>query len=433
MPHSTVSVPMTPVPTPTGRARFSPRCPNGVRSLTLALFALVVAAMGLMAGLTVALTAGPAVAQGGGGVYRVEGVDVSAKGKTGDQAKERALALGRRAAFERLMGRITLAKDRVRLPRPSAAVLRDLVAGFEVEDETAGATEYRGKVTFRFNKARVEQLLTASDVGFVQAGGRPVLMLPVWQTGATPLLWDDPNPWRQAWRKLDPDAGTVKYAQPRGDLADLQAISGQQALQLDRTALAAIAKRYKAAVVLVSHARREGGKVQIRVMRFDVDAGTVSTVGSYDSARSDGAMAATARKIAAAFEATWKTSNVVPSGPSTKLRVVAPLSGLAYWIRLRDTMAKVRVVRDQRIVRLSPEEAEIELTYVGGLDALRNALRQSGIELTDGTPQENGDLGASTVRLSGGPAGGGDTGSGTTPTAPGDTGRALPLPRPRTE
>lgn len=428
MPLPTDIVSMTPSPPTIHDGRKAARRLHGARALALALLAIFVAVAGL--------ASTPAVAQDGG-VYRVEGVDVAARGKTGDQAKERALAIGRRAAFGRLMRRITVASDRARLPRPSAADLRDLVAGFEVEDETAGATEYKGKVTFRFDKAKVERLLTSSDVGFVQAGGRPVLMLPVWQSGATPLLWDDPNPWRQAWRKLPPNSGTVKYAQPRGDLADLQAISGQQALQLDRTALAAIARRYKAAVVLVSHARREGGKVQIRVMRFDVDAGTVSTVGSYDSGRSDAAMAATARKIAAAFEASWKTSNVVPSGPSTKLRVVAPLSGLAYWIRLRDTMAKVRVVRDQRIVRLSPEEAEIELTYVGGLAALRSALNQSGIELTEGTPQENGEVGPSTVRLSGGRAGGDDTGAGsgpgTTPTAPGDTGRTLPLPRPRTE
>jgi hypothetical protein len=264
-------------------------------------------------------------------------------------------------------------------------------------------------------------------------------MLPVWQEGATPLLWDDPNPWRQAWRQVDPEAGSVSYAQPRGDLEDLQAISGQQALQLDRQALTSIARRYKAAVVLVSHARHEGGGVRIRVMRFDVDTAGVSEVGTYETGKSDAAMVATARKIAGAFEASWKTTNVVPTGPSATLTVVAPLSGLAYWIRLRDTMARVPAVRDQRIVRLSPEEAELELTYVGSLQDLRVALRRSGIELADGAPRENGDPGPHVVRLTGG---GTDTTSGQAPgTQPGatpapppsDRVQPLPAPRPRNQ
>lgn len=368
-----------------------------------------------VAALLAALLSGlaPAAAQDATTVYRVDAVEVKAKGNTGAQAKNRAIALGRRKAFAILMRQITLEKDRGRLPRPSGETLRDLVAGFEIEDETAGAKEYSGRIAFRFDRAKVEQLLRSADVGFVQGGGRPVLMLPVWQEGPTPLLWDDPNPWRQAWRRAAPANGPVRYAQARGDLKDLQAISGQQALQLDRDALASIARRYKADVVLVSHARREGGGVRVRVIRFDAETRSVSTLGSYESGGSDAAMVATAKKIAAAFEATWKTSNVVPTGPSEKLTVVAPLSGLAYWIRLRDTMARVPAVRDQRIIRLSPAEAQIEITYVGGLAELRAALRRAGISLTEGTTDEKGDPLPGTVRLVSGTPGGPDRTSGT--------------------
>lgn len=365
--------------------------------------------------LTLAL-ATPAVAQGGAGFYKVENVEVSATGGTGAQAKARAVATGRRTAFNRLLARITLAKDRARLPRPDAQSLRDLVAGFVVEDETARATSYKGRITFRFDKAKVERLLQDADVAFVQGSGRPVLMLPVWQEGATPLLWDDPNPWRQAWRQVDPKTGSVTFAQPKGDLGDLQAISGQQALQLNRQALSAIAKRYNASVVLVSHARREGNVVKVRVMRFDVDRDAVSTVGTYDSNRSRTGMVATAKKIAAAFEAGWKSTNVVPTGPAEKMTVIAPLSGLTYWIRLRDTLARARGVRSQRILRLSPAEAEIELTYVGTRDQLRDGLREAGIQLAEGTPDENGDPRPGTVRLIGG-QGDGQSGAGG-PTTP---------------
>lgn len=376
----------------------------------------------------------PAASQDADRYYKVEGVEVSAEGNTGAQAKDRAIATGRRTAFNRLMARITLPKDRARLPRPDAQSLRDLVAGFVVENETARAKSYKGRITFRFDKAKIEDLLQTVDVGFVQTGGRPVLMLPVWQEGATPLLWDDPNPWRQAWRKVDPKAGSVTFAQPRGDLEDLQAISGQQALQLDRQALSAIAKRYNAAVVLISHARREGNGVKVRVMRFDVDRDAVTTVGTYDSNRSDAGMTATAKKIAAAFVATWKTTNVVPTGPAEKMTVVAPLSGLAYWIRLRDSMAKARGVRSMRILRLSPAEAEIELTYVGTRTQLTEALREAGIQLGEGTPRENGDPGPSVVRMAGGQSGGQSGGTNGTDRAPGTGDRsATSPPRPRTQ
>ena len=82
----------------------------------------------------------------------------------------------------------------------------------------------------------------------------------------------------------------------------------------------------------------------------------------------------------------------------------------------------------------SPAEAEMEITYVGGLDALRTALRGAGIALTDGAPTENGDPGPATVRLLGGAVGrsAGDVGPGTAPAAP-PPDKVESLPRPETQ
>ena len=38
-----------------------------------------------------------------------------------------------------------------------------------------------------------------------ESGGKPIVVLPVYQDGASIVLWDDPNPWREAWGQRSSD------------------------------------------------------------------------------------------------------------------------------------------------------------------------------------------------------------------------------------
>jgi len=102
--------------------------------------------------------------------------------------------------------------------------------------------------------------------GAVEVPSKPVVVLPVLQTGARAVLWDDPNPWRDAWADA---AGRSQLAMmvPVGDLNDVSAIDAPLATSGDATALKAISARYQNDDIVVAK-----GSLNADPRRFDITA-----------------------------------------------------------------------------------------------------------------------------------------------------------------
>ena len=316
-------------------------------------------------------------------LYKVSGVAVDGRGRSAKEAKEAAIIRGERIAIRRLLRRLTAARDHNRLPVPQGKALAALVKGHEVENERAGPRRYRGRLAFIFHPEKVQALLKRADIAFVETGSKPVLVLAVWRSDGAAVLWDDPNPWREAWQYLD-HRGLVEFLRPGGNLKDIRAVSAKQATSLDRRALAAIAQRYGATTVLIAIGNAKGTTAEIAVRRFNTVTGKSRPMGRYRSATGADALRRTAAKIAGAYEAAWKRANIVPVGATSSLTVRAPLKSYAYWSRLRDGLRQVRLIRQRRIVSLTPQMAIIELGFAGGIPQLTEALRQNDIELRKG-------------------------------------------------
>src|SRR6185437_12375889 len=97
--------------------------------------------------------------------------------------------------------------------------------------------------------------------------------LPVWSGAQPPVLWEDPNPWREAFAQRERGEGLVPFIVPLGDVEDLNAISAERALNADPAALAAIAERYQAEEVLITQAMPEGERVSVVTRRFRCNPG----------------------------------------------------------------------------------------------------------------------------------------------------------------
>ena len=67
---------------------------------------------------------------------------------------------------------------------------------------------------------------------------------PVYQAGGRSVLWEDPNPWRDAWAQR-PRAGPLHLIVPLGDAGDIAAIDADKARAGDADALAAIARQQR--------------------------------------------------------------------------------------------------------------------------------------------------------------------------------------------
>ncbi len=334
-------------------------------------------------------------------VFEVAGVAVDVTADTAAAAREKALADGEKTAFRRLLERLTLRSDHGRLPDLPRAQVSAYVQDLSVADEKTSAVRYLARLTFRFKAEAVRKLLSDHGIPFAETPSKPVLVLPVYQAAGALLLWDDPNPWREAWLKRPPIDGLVPLMLPLGDLPDVAAIGAEQAAAGDAPRLAAIANRYSTTDTLVVRGvlaidaqtgrpglrvvvARRGGAIQHAPAELAFPAAPDEATGAL--------LARAAAEVTRFVEDRWKRDTLLQSGAPAVAAVTVLIGGLDDWLEVRQRLAGVAIVRRTDLVLLSRTEARINLHYIGEPEQLVLALQQADLELA-----KDGDLWMLTV------------------------------------
>ncbi|WP_413206472.1 DUF2066 domain-containing protein [Rhodospirillum sp. A1_3_36] len=211
---------------------------------------------GLLLGLVLApvLAAVPASARD---VYTAPPVSVDATADSPTLAKDKAIQEGQTKALRALLESMTSPADQGRLPQVSAADAQALVTDFGLADERTAAKRYLATLTVSFNAEGVDRLLGSMGVQHIAPREAPVLILPLYQSGASdsPQLWEETNPWAQAWKAAEGlSEGMVPVVLPLGDLEDIATLDAQGALAGDLSAAANLSGRYGAPDVLIVQA-----------------------------------------------------------------------------------------------------------------------------------------------------------------------------------
>jgi hypothetical protein len=327
-----------------------------------------------------------------GNVFEVRGVAVDVTAATAAAAREQALAEGEQKAFRRLLERLTLRTDRDRLPALSRSEIAAYVQDLAVAEEKTSAVRYIASLTYRFRPERVRRLLADHNLLYAETPAKPVVVLPVYQMAGALMLWDDPNPWRQAWATRPPVDTLAPLILPHGDLADIGAIGAEQAVAGDAQRLAAVATRYGANDAVVAHAvlgldpRRGLPELEVYIARYGTAIQEQTLVKTYSAAAGEAVEAMLGRAaadIAAEIEDQWKRDNLLHLGRPGILPAAVRIGGLADWMDVRRRLARVAVVRRIDQVLLSRDEARINIHYVGEVEQLALALAQADLRLVE--------------------------------------------------
>jgi hypothetical protein len=327
-----------------------------------------------------------AAAQDAAGVFTVANVAVDATAASAIAAREAARLDGQRRAFGLLMARLTLAADRGRIPKPPDSRLTDMVRDFEVANERSSAVRYLADYTFRFRPEDVRRLLGDAGIPYSETPSKPVIVLPVLHRDGSSNLWDDPNPWRDAWANFKGQAGLVPLVVPLDEAADVAAIGPGQAVAGDPDALAAIAGRYGGSDLLIAEATiGDGGQLDAVVRRVAGGAPTPISAASYRPNPGEDAGAVRARAVAASdgdLEAAWKQQTLLSFGSEAALTADVALGSLGDWLFIRDHLVGVAAIRHADILSLGKQAARVEIHYTGDPARLQLALAQRDLALT---------------------------------------------------
>ncbi|MGH7005214.1 MAG: DUF2066 domain-containing protein, partial [Alphaproteobacteria bacterium] len=342
----------------------------------------------LCAAIMAAFCAGAAAAES----YTVGGVKVQATGPKPELARAKAVADGEMTAFNRLLRRMTLPEDHARLPKPPAESVRGAILNFSIENESQQGDKYAATVAYRFDKDAIRAMLEGAGVPFVDAPSPPIIVLPVWSDAGKQYLWDDPNPWREAWMRHEPEDALADFTRVRGDLADLKAISAEEAAAGNREALNRIADQYKAGLVAIAVATIDKGKRRIAVQLVDLANARATPIGTFPVGDDASGLDKAAAEVARAIDIGWKRAAVALERNAAVVRLRAPIQGLDHWIRIRQTLEAMAQIRGLNTVSMSAGEALVEVRFAGTLAELRRQLEQRGFTVApeSGTPASAG-------------------------------------------
>jgi len=316
-------------------------------------------------------------------VYTVTGVPVDATAKNAQEARDKAVMEGQLRAARLLLERLALRSDHPRLPAVDAKSLPDLVSGFQVANERTSPVRYLADLTVAFKPEAIRQLMRQVAIPIAETPSQPVLVLPVWREASSLQLFDDRNPWREAWLKVAAGKGLVPLLTPLGDIGDLQAITPEQAVAGDKDAIAAIAARYGTSAVIVAFASAGTGDTieQLIVARYPVGGGPGRRL-SVAPRRPPEALLATAVAISQEAEENWKAAAAIDTSTATgALDATVPIARLGEWIALRKQLASVPAIRQTEVRSLGVGAAQVTLHHAGTPQQLQAVLAQAGIAL----------------------------------------------------
>ena len=325
-------------------------------------------------------------------VFVVRDVAVDSTAANATDARDKALAEGHSVAFRRLIARIVPLDAARKVPKLAPAAIASLVQSFEVDGEKTSRVRYLARLTFQFDRAALRRFLRARGVPFASTKSKPVLVLPVLRQAGTYLLWDRPNPWRDAWASLPRAGELVPLLSPAGDLQDLRDISARQAISADPVRLRAIAERYGAAsvAVMVASPLRAGNSprtIRVSVTTYGADNAKQTVVEKHPtdpSATVDRQFRFAASGTARRIQEAWKSGNLLVFDREGQIDAMVPVSGLDEWVAVSRALSDTPSSDGTQVLSLSRNAVRVRLRYFGDADGFQAALRRSDLRLSRG-------------------------------------------------
>jgi len=332
--------------------------------------------------------------------YLVRGISVDKTAPSATEARQQAVAEGQRRAFGALYRKLTLKNYYPDMPDVTDDQLTGMITGFQVSNEKTSAGRYIADLSFEFRREQVLPILEANSIPYSESVSKPIIVLPIFEEKGSKNLWEEPNPWRDAWLDVfeggDGPEGSQQrqddWAQqklmpvviPSGTLDDLKTISVDQAINMDRDAISALQEAYGAGATLVAYASLQNNndvrRLDISYQRSDfLTPAVVETFTGGDSDRD--IYRAAIFDVVQNLQEGWKDQNILDRSIQNRLAITSKINGLEDWIKIK-TKAETIPAVEQIIVReMSVEGVFWEISFVGDLIQLKTALAQRDLQL----------------------------------------------------
>ncbi len=194
-----------------------------------------------------------------------------------ENTKKTAIYDGQRQAFYAAISKVapTNAKNIYRALRTEdlSAYLQSYTINREVVSEGA----YEADIVYRFNRDKLNTITGAERTVDDNADptGEGLLILPIYDVGASLLLFERGNQWRYALNDAALEVGQGQMVMPFGDVRDQNITNAQSVVAGEKASLASMARRYGTRNVVIAAAKQGEQSLRVSLNRAEADKGEV--------------------------------------------------------------------------------------------------------------------------------------------------------------
>ena len=126
-------------------------------------------------------------------LYTVEDIKVDVSDENAIKAREKAFEEAQVKAFKELTSRMLSEDEALNYETPPVSSISMLVKDYEVSDEKLSSKRYIGTYKFRFQERGVRRFFAKQGTQYTDVVSKPVLVLPLLETGQGTVVWSPQN------------------------------------------------------------------------------------------------------------------------------------------------------------------------------------------------------------------------------------------------
>jgi|GEM_PF-1680948 len=322
-------------------------------------------------------------------------VEVDVTGKDAADARAQAMSKAHMDALADLLSKLTTPEQVQRLLSeltPSKAAV--LVRGTEVLDEKISSNRYRAHLIVTFDADEISNLIGTNGAG-TGAQTAPVtvgafLVIPAYEEGGVEMLWEESNPWRNAWKSAGLEVTSGDIVVPFGDGNDMAIVDTKTLPSANFATLLPMTVRYGVSDVVVLSAKFSTSPdmtlevVKRRITRTQNEVNLLTYKADPQETK-DMLLARAARDIAEILEhkktEEMATSKTIAGGERSHIMMLASISTLSSWTQLRNKLSTLPMIDRLEMLAISPQQVDMVVHFRGAPDSLANAITAQNIRL----------------------------------------------------
>ncbi|MCP4923739.1 MAG: DUF2066 domain-containing protein [bacterium] len=319
-------------------------------------------------------------------------VPVDATAASPQAAREKALTQGRRQAFSIVVRRLVPPESRDLFSGISDKELEALTLGTAFEGEKHSRTRYLAIAHFRFDERALGHFLKEQGVFYANLKIPPQLLIPILTTSSGTQLWQEDNPWLNAWPLGDDlRKGAASVRLPLGDLQDrsLFPLLSVQERSLKTESVTAALSRYNVAGLFVAHLKSRDSGSKVTLYHLQVGKEWHKVGHSEFSEQPFETLLEKAKEETLSLANQWAQSARFMRKSLEKFNLLVPIQSISGWQGFQRMLQRLPSIERFQVHSLSTTEALVEIQPRGQEDFLQRTLAEEGWKLAPSSENDS--------------------------------------------